>query len=163
MKKVATLLVAMMLILCFSLCSCGEDNKMLSSIEIDGKKISCNMDMAEVLDAFSDYEYEYSETISCAYNGLDKIYDFVDKGFIVYTYPDGDKDYVLEVAVSGDGIAQKDGKIKVGMTKADVEALFGTEYEELGETISYTVKDKQTMYFLLDEGTVIEYAISVAE
>jgi len=163
MKKAVSSLVALALVLCFSLCSCGSDNKMLSAVEIDGKKISCNMDMAEVLSAFSEYEYEYSETISCAYNGLDKIYDFTDRGFIVYTYPDGDKDYVLEVAISGQDIAQKEGKVKVGMSKEDVESLFGSEYEQLGETISYTVKDKQTMYFLLDEGTVIEYAISVAE
>lgn len=162
MKKVLSLVIVAVFS-CLALCSCGEDNKMLSYIEIDGKKISCGMDMDEVLDSLSDYSFDYSETISCAYNGLDKIYDFTEKGFIIYTYPEGDKDYVLEVAVSSEAIFQKDGKVKIGMSKGDVEALFGTEYEVLGDTITYTVKDKQTMYFLIDEDKVIEYAISVAE
>jgi hypothetical protein len=41
--------------------------------------------------------------------------------------------------------------------------MYGTDYSKDGDAISYTVKDEQSMYFLLDEGEVIEYAISVAE
>ena len=148
-------------ILIFS--GCADSGSKLSYIEIDGHKISCNMDMAEVLDAFSDYEYEYSESISCAYNGLDKIYDYSDKGFVVYTYPDGDKDYVLEVAVSSEEISQQNGKISVGMSLEDLESLFGTDYTKDGDAVTYSVKDEQTMYFLLVDGVVAEYAISVAE
>jgi len=163
-KAVCSVLFVLSLVSVLVLSGCGDNgNGMLSSIEIDGNKIECNMDMAEVLEAFSDYEYEYSETISCAYNGLDKIYDFVDNGFIVYTYPDGDKDYVLEVAVSSDKISQQDGKVKVGMSGDDVKALYGEDFAQQGDTMTYAVKDEQTMYFLLEDGVVTEYAISVAE
>ena len=164
MKKLvlsAFLALSVCVVLLLSGCN-GADAK-LTSIDIDRTKITCRMDMADVLSAFSAYEYEYSESISCAYNGLDKIYDFKDKGFTVYTYPDGDKDYVLEVVVYSEEISQMDGKIKVGMSKEDLESMYGTDYSKDGDAISYTVKDEQSMYFLLDEGEVIEYAISVAE
>ena len=49
------------------------------------------------------------------------------------------------------------------MTMDDVVALFGEDYTKEGDIISYIVKDEQTMYFLVEDGAVIEYAISVAE
>ena len=162
-KLVLSAVLALSICMVFMLSGCGSSDSKLTSIDIDGTKISCRMDMAEVLSAFSEYEYEYSESISCAYNGLDKIYDFTDKGFTVYTYPDGDKDYVLEVVVYSEDISQADGKVKVGMSKEDLESMYGTDYSKDGEAISFAVKDEQSMYFLLDEGKVIEYAISVAE
>ena len=164
MKKLflsAVLALSMCMVFVLSGCS-GGDSK-LTSIDIDGTKITCHMDMAEVLSAFSEYEYEYSESISCAYNGLDKIYDYKDKGFTVYTYPDGDKDYVLEVVVYSEEISQEGGKVKVGMSQEDLESLYGTDYSKDGDALSYEVKDEQSMYFLVVDGEVLEYAISVAE
>ena len=164
MKKLvlsAFLAVSLCAVLLLSGCN-GGDSK-LTSIDIDGTTLTCRMDMEDVLSAFSEYEYEYSESISCAYNGLDKIYDYKDKGFTVYTYPDGDKDYVLEVVVYSEDISQMDGKVKVGMSQQDLESMYGTDYSKDGDALSYTIKDEQSMYFLLDEGKVIEYAISVAE
>ncbi len=164
MKKLvlsAVLAVSMCAVLLLS--GCNSSDSKLTSIDIDGTTIACRMDMAEVLSAFSEYDCEYSESISCAYNGLDKIYDFTDKGFTVYTYPDGDKDYVLEVVVYSEEISQLGGKIKVGMSIEDLESMYGTDYSKDGDAISYTIKDEQSMYFLLDDGKVIEYAISVAE
>lgn len=164
MKKLvlsAVLAISMGIVFMFSGCA-GGDSK-LTSIDIDGTSIACHMDMADVLSAFSEYEYEYSESISCAYNGLDKIYDFTDKGFTVYTYPDGDKDYVLEVVVYSEEISQQGGKVKVGMSQQDLESLYGTDYSKDGDALSYEVKDEQSMYFLVVDGEVLEYAISVAE
>lgn len=164
MKKLVSLSLAVILLFCllvFNSCS-GEQNT-LKALEINGKTVECNMDMQKVLDNFKDLEYEYSESISCAYNGMDKIYDFADAGFIVYTYPDGDKDYVLEVAVSSENIKQLDDKVFVGMSLSELESLFGTDYKKEGDTVTYAVEGKQTMYYLLDGDSVIEYAISVAE
>ena len=162
-KLVLSMFLALSILSVLLLSGCNSSDSKLTSIEIDGETITCRMDMAEVLSAFSEYDYEYSESISCAYNGLDKIYDFTDKGFTVYTYPDGDKDYVLEVVVYSEEISQVDGKIKVGMSKEDLESMYGTDYSKDGDALSFEVKDEQSMYFLLDEGKVIEYAISVAE
>ena len=80
MKKLvlsAVLAVSMCAVLLLS--GCNSSDSKLTSIDIDKTTITCRMDMAEVLSAFSEYEFEYSESISCAYNGLDKIYDFKDK------------------------------------------------------------------------------------
>lgn len=162
-KNISILLVIISLFSVLLLSACSDKTSMLNSLEIDGHKIECRMDMSEVLDMFKDIEYEYSESISCAYNGLDKIYDFSDNGFIVYTYPDGDKDYVLEVTVSSDDIKQQDGKVYVGMSKSELVALYGEDYTEDGDVLTYKVKDEQTMYFLIDSDKVIEYSISVAE
>ncbi len=164
MKKAVLSFIVLSLVCAVLMSGCGQkDSGKLSSVKIHNAEIACGVDMDKVLDAFSDLEYEYSESISCAYNGMDKIYDYADEGFIIYTYPVGDKDFVLEVAISSEQITQKDGKVYVGMSKDEVIALFGSDYKEEGETITYTVKDKQTMYFLLSDGIVVEYAISVAE
>ncbi len=165
MKKAISLaLCALSIMGVLLLSSCGSsDSGKLSTVKIYDAEIACHVDMDKVLDAFSDLEYEYSESISCAYNGMDKIYDFSDDGFIIYTYPVGNKDFVLEVAISSEEITQRDGKVYVGMSKDEVIALFGSDYAEEGDTITYTVKDEQTMYFLLSDGVVTEYAISVAE
>ncbi len=162
-KLVLSVFLALSILSVLLLSGCNGGDSKLTSIDIEGTTLTCRMDMAEVLSAFSEYDYEYSESISCAYNGLDKIYDFTDKGFTVYTYPDGDKDYVLEVVVYSEEISQVDGKIKVGMSKEDLESMYGTDYSKDGDALSFEVKDEQSMYFLLDEGKVIEYAISVAE
>ena len=143
--------------------SCSNEPATLNAIEINGKKIECGMDMQTVLELLSDKEYEYTESISCAYNGLDKVYDYVDDGFIIYTYPDGEKDYVLEVAVSSESIKQLKDAVYNGMTKQELIDLFGEDYTMEGDTLNYAVTEKQTMYYLLDGDTVIEYAISIAE
>ncbi len=164
MKKIISLVLAVFCIMSVCLFSGCEGKKTtLDAVTINGKTIECRMDMEKVLSMFEGMEYDYSESISCAYNGLDKIYDFADAGFTVYTYPDGDKDYVLEVAVYGEGIKQLNDQIFVGMKKSELETLFGTDYKTEGDTVTYTVKDEQTMYYLFDGDSVIEYAISVAE
>lgn len=162
-KSVISIVVLMIVTSVFMLSSCGGKIEKLSSLNIEGQKIECHMNMKDVLDSFKDFEFEYSESISCAYNGLDKIYDYTDSGFCVYTYPVEGEDFILEVVVSSPEIKQLDGKVYVGMTMDDVVALFGEDYSKEGDIISYTVKDKQTMYFLVEDGAVIEYAISVAE
>lgn len=165
MKKAISLAVAILSIMgIIMLSGCGKnDSGKLSSVKIYDAEIACHVDMDKVLDAFSDLEYEYSESISCAYNGMDKIYDFSDDGFIIYTYPVEDKDFVLEVAISSEKITQRDGKVYVGMSKDDVIALFGSDYSVEGDTITYSVSEDQSMYFLLSDDVVIEYAISVAQ
>ena len=162
-KLIQSVIFLILTVVIFAFSSCAQGVKKLSFVEVNGQKISCRMDMAEVLDAFKDEDYEYSESISCAYNGLDKIYDFTNLGFVVYTYPDGDKDFVLEVSVYSDEISQQGDKVKVSMSLEDLEALYGKDYTKEGDALTYTVKDEQTMSFLVVDGKVEEYTISVAE
>ncbi len=162
-NKILCILLVFSMLCAICLSSCTAKKTALQSIEISGNKIECNMDMQDVLKMFPDLKYEYFESISCEYNGLDKIYDFADAGFIVYTYPLEDKDYVLEVTVSSEDIKQNDNTIYNGMSKQQLIDLFGEDYTVEGDTITYNVDEKQTMYYLLEGDKVIEYAISVAE
>ncbi len=162
MKKLSLICVLIATILSvFCLSSCGE--KSSNSLEINGKEIACHMNMEKVLSNYSDLEYDYSESISCAYNGLDKTYDFADAGFTVYTYPDGDEDFVLEVVVYSEDIKQQNDTVYVGMSMDDVISIFGEEYEREGDNIVYDMGDGQTKSFLFDGDGLIEYAISAAE
>ena len=163
MKKTLSIaLIIVSLISVFCLSSCSGKNK-LQTIKIDNVELACGVEMSKVLDALSDYKYDYSESISCAYNGLDKIYDYTDKGFCIYTYPVEEKDFILEVVVTSEDIKQADGKVYVGMSKDDVIALYGEDFTQDGDCITYVVKDEQTAYFMLYEGKVIEYGISIAQ
>lgn len=163
MKKtlsIALVIVSLLATLCFS--SCGKNNK-LQTIKVGDVELACGVEMSKVLDAFSDFEYEYSESISCAYNGLDKIYDYTTEGFCIYTYPVENKDFVLEVIVTSEKIKQADGKVYIGMSKDDVIAIYGDDFTQDGDCMTYVVKDEQTMYFMLFDGIVIEYGISIAQ
>lgn len=163
MKKTLSIaLVIVSLFAIFCLTSCGRVSK-LQTIKIDNVELACGVEMDKVLDAFSDYEYEYSQSISCAYTGLDKIYDYKDAGFCIYTYPVDEKDFVLEVIVTSDKIKQADGKVYIGMSKEDVVALYGDDFTQDGDCMTYVVKDEQTMYFMLFEDKVVEYGISIAQ
>ena len=121
------------------------------------------MNMKDVLSNYSDLEYDYSDSISCAYNGLDKTYDFADAGFTVYTYPDGDEDFVLEVVVYSENIKQQNDSVYVGMTKDELVKIYGSEYETEGDNLVYSLGEEQTMSFLFDGDKVIEYALSAAQ
>lgn len=164
MKKVISLFLVVfaVAIVCFS-SGCSGKKFGLRELEINGKTVKCDMNMSDVLSNFSELEYEYSESISCAYNGMDKIYDFSDNGFIISTYPDGDKDYVLEISVTSKDIKQNDGKVYVGMSKEDLINGFGSGYVEDGDIVTYSITDKQTMFFIFTDGVLEEYGISVAE
>jgi len=163
MKKTLSIaLIIVSIISVFCLSSCSGKNK-LQTIKIDNVELACGVEMSKVLDALSDYKYDYSESISCAYNGLDKIYDYTDKGFCIYTYPVEEKDFILEVVVTSEEIKQADGKVYVGMSKDDVIALYGDQFTQDGDCITYVVKDEQTAYFMLYEDKVIEYGISIAQ
>ena len=164
MKKtlsIALVIVSLMMVFCLASCS-GVGGK-LQTIKIGNAELACGVEMSKVLDAFSDYESEYSESISCAYNGLDKIYDYADEGFCIYTYPVEDKDFILEIVVTSEDIKQADGKVYVGMSKDEVIALYGEDFTQDGDCITYVVKDEQTAYFMLYEDKVIEYGISIAQ
>lgn len=165
MKKIisfALCVVSLMGVLLLSSCGADKSGK-LTSLKIYDAELACHLDMDKVLDAFSDHEYEYFESISCAYNGMDKTYDYVDDGFCITTYPVDNKDFILEIMITSDKITQNDGKVYVGMSKDEVIALFGSDFAQEGDLITYTVKDEQTMSFLISDNKVVEYGISAAE
>lgn len=144
---------------CGTLAACGgaSDSKgEVFALSIQEQTVKGDVDVAGYLKAFGD-SYEYSEAISCAYDGMDKIYSY--PGFNIYTYPKEDKDFVLEVELTDDTYGTARG-IKVGMTKADIVKAYGEGYFEEGSNLVYNTTDDKsdtaapTLYFTLN-GDVI--------
>lgn len=91
------------------------------------------------------------EAASCAFQGTDRIYSF--GGYEITTYEKGSKEYVYDIYLLDDSVTTAEG-IYIGCSKADMEAAYGTGYEE--STGSYTYKkDGMTLQFLTENDTII--------
>lgn len=103
----------------------------------------------------------YFEAASCAFDGLDKMYTY--NSYEVDTYPMGDKDYISAIIFKDDSITTAEG-IAIGETKARVEAVYGTDYEEQGSMLVYQ-KDGMKLSFIFDGDAVtsIQYGTTVLD
>lgn len=123
--------------------------------------ISVDQDMSEVLAGLGEPD-TYFEAPSCAFNGLDKIYTY--SHFIIYTYPNGDKDYVSSVVLMDDFAETPEG-ICIGSSLSDVVKAYGTEYTETKGAYTY-VKEGMNLLFLYDEEeyvTSIQYSSGILD
>lgn len=133
-------------------------------IEMGGSKYYCDVDIDDIIAVFGE-DYESSEAISCAYDGMDKTFTY-DR-FEVFTYPDGDSDFVLELCVF-DGDAKTSKGIKLGDSKQSVIDAYG-EGKDTGYLLSYELAapNESTMgaslYFKIENDTVIEMAITAEQ
>ena len=116
--------------------------------------IAMNADAAPILEELGEWE-NYVETTSCAFKGLDKTYSY--PGFDLYTYPLDGKDNVNSVYFVDDTVSTPEG-IHIGSTKEEMEAAYGTDYEEEFGAYTYT-KDKSKLQFLVTDGVIdsVEY------
>lgn len=163
MKKIiAVLLIATALC---ALCACGEaslSEKDLS-LTVSGASADTGADVAVLLDAFGG-DYAYSEAISCVYTGMDKTYEYPN--CILYTYPDGDTDRLMELYCTADVTTSRG--ITIGSSRKDVEKAYGSGYTEAGITLTYALKapDDLTLpasiYFELQNDTVCAIGITSA-
>lgn len=123
-------------------------------------QLTPDMDMSIVLDKLDD-SVSYYEAASCAFQGLDKIYTY--NHFEVDTYPDGDIDRISSIILLDDMITTPEG-VYIGMTQADMEAAYGSDYEI--ETGSYVyTKDGCHLSFVISDDSIIsiEYSSSVLD
>ena len=161
-RKIALVLVATLMLTLLAACGGGSEKDSIYALTIDGVKMTGNQPVKPYLDKLGD-DYEYSESISCAYDGMDKIYTY--ENFSIYTYPDGDKDYVLEVEVLGGDYATAKG-IKIGSSREDVIKAYGDKYFEDGALLYYNktndAADKiaPMLYFVMDGDAVISFGIT---
>ncbi|MBR2523046.1 MAG: hypothetical protein IKE53_01250 [Clostridiales bacterium] len=122
-----------------------------------GTTVQVNTDVSAALAAFGD-DYTYYESNSCAYQGLDKIYTY--PLFVIYTYPDGDRDMISSVEVKADVISTEEG-IRIGSSRDDVTAAYGDDYQDAGSVIKYT-KGESVLSFVFENdevsGIVYDYA-----
>lgn len=176
MKRIAAIaLAAIMMIGVFSGCS-GENGSVSTGsntagafsendlyLVIGGTKYTCDVYVDEITKAFGD-GYQYSEGMSCAYDGMDKIFTYPELD--VYTRPDGDKDIVIELCSYGSDVTSSAG-IKIGSSGDDVKKAYGEPDSETSRLMSYKIapasadSDGASLYFKLDSsGTVTAIGIT---
>lgn len=116
----------------------------------NGKTVTMNEDMSTALADLGE-PASYFEAASCAFEGLDKTYTYA--GFVITTYPDGDKDYINSIQLTDDSTATQEG-IYIGCTEEQVRETYGEPASELTSGISYTSGDTD-LNFILEDGKVI--------
>ena len=101
------------------------------------------------------------EAPSCLSNGNDiKIYYY--SGLTVYTYIEGDKEIIYEIEITSPSYTTTKG-LAVGMTVADAEALYGTNYSNSGGVICYYDSSNTYLYLIVSGDQIISigYAAEV--
>ena len=108
-------------------------------IAVQGKIHYLREDSTEVLAALGE-DYEYSEMVSCVYDGKDKTYAYA--GITVNTVPVDGKDIIEMFTITDTAYTTLRG-ITVGATRDEVIAAYGEEYFDDG-WLNYTMTNDQT-------------------
>lgn len=161
MKKLlwTALLAALILSL---LAGCGKkDETVEPALTVNGTELTGETPVEDVL-ALLGEDYEYYEAISCVYEGMDKTYTYPD--CILYTYPDGETDHLMELYCTGGDVSAKG--VTFGATKDDIVKAFGENYTEEGAMVIYEVEPSSanntpaSVYFELTDGAVTAIAMT---
>ena len=158
MKKIVIAVCCMLLSLCL-LAGCGEtanDNGALS-VSLKGQTVALGDALTDTLSAALGTPTNTTEAVSCHYEGMDTIYEY--DGFTLYTYQKEGAQILYSVELLDAAYKTAEGAA-VGMTKADVQALYpDLPYEELTNSLCYTYPNGQQLFFHMDGDTVncIEY------
>lgn len=121
-----------------------------------GTEITMHAPAEPILTALGE-PVKYTESASCAFDGLDKNYYY--GSFYLDTYPKDGKDYIYGWWFADDSVSTEEG-IYIGASQADVEKAYGTDC--YNGTNAFVVKrGGGTLTVILENGTVnsIQYAI----
>ena len=154
------LLAAVMLL---SLAGCGSDDPDSQeenfAFTYNGTKITLGAEAAPIINALGEPK-SYTEEPSCAFDGMDKTYYY--GSFYLSTYPLDGKDYVYSIWFADDSAATNDG-IRIGTTKAQLEAIYGADC--FNSTNAYTqTRGSSKLTILIEDGMVssIQYELILA-
>ena len=164
MKKIIAMLLAMAMLLCFAACQSNETEAPGSKEPVQdsftftykGTKIALHAPAADVVAALGEPK-TYSESTSCAFEGLDKSYGY--GSFYLETYPIGDKDYVYGWYFVDDMVENDEG-ICIGSSLEDVKQAYGEE--NFNGTNTFVIKrGSGVLTIILDMASVssIQYSI----
>lgn len=115
-----------------------------------GCPLPMNAEFAPLLDYIGEPD-SYFEAASCAFDGLDKTYTYSDMELI--TYPDEDKDYISSIRILSDAVSTPEG-ITIGSAPEEVEAAYGSEYEDFGTQFTYENGDAR-LSVLFEDGKAV--------
>ena len=158
MKKLIAMLLAAAMLFCFAACQPAQTETPGSNQEpaqdsysftYKGTKIALHAPAADVIAALGEPK-TYSESTSCAFEGLDKSYGY--GSFYLETYPIGDKDYVYGWYFVDDMVENDEG-ICIGSSKATVEAAYGAE--NYNGTNAFQIKKGSGMLTIILENDVV--------
>ena len=92
------------------------------------------------------------EAPSCAFDGIDRIFAY--PGIQIYTYPDGDNDFIHTIAFFDDSIRTTEGGIRLGSSLQAVFDVYGDEFEY--DSSMYTFRRGLTkLEFLVEDDMVM--------
>lgn len=118
--------------------------------ESNGVTIGVDMDMAPIAEALGEPKSIFEQP-SCAGQGTAYLYTY--SGFEINTYPDGDVNYVAYILLKDDTVATPEG-VDLSMTKSDIIAAYGDDYEEEDNKLTYKSGD-MSLNFLLDGDSIV--------
>lgn len=161
MKRISLILLAAVMLL--SCVGCGTQNPDSQeenfSFTYNGTIITLGAEATSIIDALGEPK-SYTDEPSCAFDGMDKTYYY--GSFYLSTYPLDGKDYVYSIWFADDSVATNDG-IKIGTTKAQVEAIYGADC--FNGTTAYTqTRGSSKLTILTEDGMVssIQYELILA-
>lgn len=118
--------------------------------ESNGVTVGVDMDMAPIAEALGEPKSIFEQP-SCAGQGTAYLYTY--PGFEINTYPDGGVNYVAYILLKDDTVATPEG-VDLSMTKADIIAAYGEDYEEEDNKLTYKSGD-MSLNFLLDGDSIV--------
>lgn len=107
-------------------------------IEIQGEIYRLREDAASLIAALGD-DFNYSEVVSCVYDGQDKTYEY--DSITVSTVPVDGKDIIEMITITGDNHSTLRGA-KIGDSLDSVKALYGDGWFDDGY-LTYSVSGDQ--------------------
>lgn len=133
--------------LCLIMAACSPGGSTLSGaftdkdlgVAIGGKTYYLREDSSALISALGE-GYEYSEMVSCVYDGKDKTFAY--DGITVSTVPVDGKDVTEMITLTGGGYTTLRG-IGVGSTIDGVKAAYGEKYFDDGY-LTYSISGDET-------------------
>ncbi len=157
MKKIIPILLLITIV--FLTASCGnketkDDNNEKNmpestySLKTDERTIDLNTEFTK--DTYGE-PLDYSETASCAFEGLDKTYTY--EQYEITTYPKDDKEYIYSILLLDPNVKTTEG-VAIDDSKDKMIEVYGEDYQEEEGNYTYT-KGKTSIVFVIQDDKII--------
>lgn len=93
---------------------------------------------------------KYFESESCAYQGLDKVYNY--GSVVINTFPEKGEDYILSIVLKDDSVSTPEG-VSIGDSAERVSSVYGAPSSTAEGSSSYS-KGGTTLSFIFEDGSV---------